>query len=594
MNILLARPRYPYVHASSFKEKSMPVGIGFLMSILREAGHRVSFIDRYLTPETNLSLDLLRSQRIDLVGLSLDSITLRNALHILETLQYFRQRGLWKGLLVVGGPHASIKPDSIPDYVDYVVIGEGEYALRDIANGNSCDRIIRSPRIKNLDELPFPAYDVFFSMGYDSHFTQMENSPSTNMSTSRGCPFNCRFCSVDVIWGRKYTCFSAERVYDDMQRLRRDFGINSIVFREDNFLANHSRIVKLGEMLCQANRPLVWSCEVRISDLQDEGFVQMLHAAGCVNVFLGIESLSDHVLGIMHKKITVADIERALAICRKHEIIPFGSFIIGVPGETEEDRRATIEGAQRLFLNPDDYRINVFLGIPENEMYREALQSNQVDYQDPVTGFFYIKEHDALSRLTLPPGRDLYLHRRSPRSFMESPDNINHAAVSFESWEERIAGKSGLEIHHPANATGKSSQLIPFRNLLSLLTELEREKTYEYIVLNNIWHLIPPESLSLVLNSIRKRLQPNGILMGYTMLHQPAGKIGLDGIDIELGGKIMQHYFAEYLYSEEELRSALSSSGFKQIRFCRAENVKFSFILAEPTPPASAVKIGLR
>ena len=218
MNVLLIRPPHPYVHATSFGERTFPIGMGFLISYLRENGHQVYFIDNYLSPQ-EIESDFLKRHSIDLVGVYVCSITFPQAVRILNKIQVRREKRIWNGRIVVGGPHTSIAPASLPEYVDHVVIGEGERALLDILEMRCQDRIVRYPRIEDLDELPFPAYDVLLKMPYNTRFAMMDAYVMANVNTSRGCPYKCRFCSVERIWGRQYTCFSAERVVDDVERL---------------------------------------------------------------------------------------------------------------------------------------------------------------------------------------------------------------------------------------------------------------------------------------------------------------------------------------------------------------------------------------
>ena len=549
MNVLLLRPEHPYVHALSFDEKTYPIGIGFLIAVLRQNGHKVTFVDRYISPNEPIDLDLLTRKRIDLVGIYMCSITYRSAVRLLERLQLLRRSGQWQGLLAVGGPHASLKPESVPDYVDYVVIGEGEQAVVDIADGNCYQRVVRYPRIPNLDALPFPAYDVLVKMPYDVKFAMMNYYPLVNTVTSRGCPFNCRFCSVNAIWGREYSAFSAERVVADVKRLNREYGFQAVYFREDNFLLDHRRVRKICDLFTSQNVKVKWGCEARVSDLQDEDFVRQLSIAGCVHVFLGVESLSGRVLRLMNKKITVEQIELSVTLCRKYNITPFGSFIIGVPGETEEEMWTTINGARAMFRDTT-YCLNTYMGIPSSEMYNDAIRNGNVDYLDETSGFFYIRNHDNFMQLSL--NGEVPVTRRSPTRYITRPDNTNNKTFELTAWRERFKGKRLLELRNSA-AVGKATEAVAYQGLLSISLQLDDTGKYDAALLNNMLHSVHPDDLPYLLGQIREHLTISGTVIGVTPSRG----------NLEVGEAIMNNYYAEYVYSLAELQRALVRAGFE-------------------------------
>lgn len=167
MNILLTTSAAPQQTPFSTNEKRPPIGVGFLIAVLREAGHSVHFIDNYLTPSDFLETGYLQKQQIDLVGIYTNTICYRDALRMFYRLEEMRRNGVWNGIIVAGGPHASVSPETIPCFVDHIVIGEGEYAIRDIAAGAVKERIVQYPSLENLDELPMPAWDCFVGQPYD-------------------------------------------------------------------------------------------------------------------------------------------------------------------------------------------------------------------------------------------------------------------------------------------------------------------------------------------------------------------------------------------------------------------------------------------
>ena len=191
MNILLATSAAPSQTPFSTTEKRPPIGIGFLISVLKKAGHNVFFLDNYLKPTNFTETNYLQINNINYVGIYANTICYRDTLRMLHKLEWLRQTNRWNGKIIIGGPHTTVCPDTIPDFVDYIVQGEGEQAIVDIIAGKTDSRIIKAPRIKNLDELPPPAWDYFVNLPYDWGGTFFTEKPVFVINSSRGCPFRC-------------------------------------------------------------------------------------------------------------------------------------------------------------------------------------------------------------------------------------------------------------------------------------------------------------------------------------------------------------------------------------------------------------------
>ena len=145
--ILLTTSAAPSQSPFSTSEKRPPLGIGYLISVLRNAGHEVFFIDTYLSPSQFLETDYLQRNRIDFVGIYANTICFRDTLRMVFKLDYLRHSKEWKGKIIVGGPHTAVAPETIPFFVDFVVQGEGERAILDIVEGKINTRMVRYPTI---------------------------------------------------------------------------------------------------------------------------------------------------------------------------------------------------------------------------------------------------------------------------------------------------------------------------------------------------------------------------------------------------------------------------------------------------------------
>lgn len=388
--VLLTTSAAPTQSPFSTSEKRPPLGIGFLISVLRDAGHEVFFIDNYLKPSDFLETGYLQEHSIDVAGIYANTICFRDTLRMLHAMESLRQTRQWQGKIVVGGPHTTVAPETIPDFVDHIVQGEGEQAVCDIVEGRVSERVVRYPRLTELDPLPRPAWDYFVDQPYRWDVNFFADAPVFTMNTSRGCPFQCTFCSVGSIWGRRYTCFSAERIVSDIEHLIENYGARGIYFREDNFTLDEKRLRRFCHLMTGKNLQIPWVCESRVSTLTRE-LVEVMVRAGLRGLYFGVESGSQRLLDFMRKGVTVAQIESAFRWCHECGVKSAASVVVGLPGETEADLTATRDLLRRV--RPAVTWPNVFVGIPDSHLYRHVLKDRLYEYIDD-RGLVYLQGHN--------------------------------------------------------------------------------------------------------------------------------------------------------------------------------------------------------
>lgn len=314
-------------------EKRPPHGIGFLYSNLNDKGFEVDIFDRYCG-NTDWPSDNFSSY--DFVGLYCATVCSDDIKKVIKKTKAKR--------IAVGGPHAYLFPDTFPKKVTHIVRGEAESIIVDLAKGNISDRIVVPPRLSDteLDNLPRFPWDLFYNhyrQYYDWGFHFHEVKPVFTMNTSRGCPFACSFCSVKQVWGRRLTAMSAERVFDDMKYVA-TLGAKAVYFREDNFTARNKRLRALCEMLIESESKLLWACETRVDTVGDE-LMGLMKRAGCIGLYIGVESLSQNMLDIFQKQVTVDEILSFFESANKYGLFTHASFVTNHPKETDEDRQAT-------------------------------------------------------------------------------------------------------------------------------------------------------------------------------------------------------------------------------------------------------------
>lgn len=330
MKVLLLTSREPaFYMGMSFREKRFPIGVGYLISVLKNAGHEVTFVDRYL-----LGDEWNGHKQYDFIGIHSSTPCFEDTRNIIRRMCGRKEK------LIIGGPHTSCFPESIPAEVDFICQGEGEVAILDIVEGRAKERMVSRERIKDLDSLPMPSFATLSKLPYQRDVPWFSDQPVFNFCTSRGCRFNCSFCSVREIWGKEVTMMSAERIIDDVKACIKQFGIKGIYFREDNFTLSRKRVTEFCELLLKERIKIKWCCETR-SDLADKDLLLLMSKAGCKAMYVGFESGSDKMLEIYKKGITVAQNRKFASWAKEAGINIAASIIFGHPQETDLDRRLT-------------------------------------------------------------------------------------------------------------------------------------------------------------------------------------------------------------------------------------------------------------
>jgi len=390
--LLLTSPRAPIgqspLHYGEFRP---PIGLGFLAQALRKAGHEARIED--LNVEQNDISRLLGSYKPDLVGIYVHSASYKMALSLIKEI-----RGLARVPIAVGGPHASLLPESFPDTVDFVVIGEGEKAIVDIVEGRIKERVIVGHHFstEELEHLQWPDYEDFVHKPYDWSLDlfDVKKNHVFSMNTSRGCPFHCKFCGVWRVSGRRHRHFRADRIVAEIDKLKMKYDMDGIYFREDNFAASLGRLDTFCRLLIERDLDVVWACEARANSV-DKRALELMKRSGLGGIYVGVESGSQRVLNAMRKGISVSQVKTFFSNCRDLDIKTYSTFCFGTPGETEEDRKITEDVIAEI--RPTHIDRFVYVGIPRSDMYDYILENKLYYYKDE-SGFVYPNGYRELAR----------------------------------------------------------------------------------------------------------------------------------------------------------------------------------------------------
>lgn len=355
MNVLLINPRsldYYYKLGAVYP----PLGVAYISAALKQAGHRVRIIDMNVE---KFDYSHFNFTEYDLVGISTDTPRFPLACNIAEKV---KEQNV---ALAFGGPHASAEAINIlkNGLADYVITGEGEETFRELAealeNGEKYPKVsgllyIKEgvvkglPRklIKNLDEVPFPDRDELKMDRYNNKF---DGKPATSVVTSRGCPFNCEFCSASQFMGLLWRRRSVPNVIEEIKLLVKKYGYGSIIFFDDNFTLDPKRVITISEEVMKNDLKFSWWAFSRADELLNhEDMVEAMAKSGCKMVFIGFESANEAALNEFNKKLKSSIAFDVVRLLRKYKIDVFASFILGALSDTNETIKKTVKFAKKI------------------------------------------------------------------------------------------------------------------------------------------------------------------------------------------------------------------------------------------------------
>jgi radical SAM superfamily enzyme YgiQ (UPF0313 family) len=292
------------------------------------------------------------------IGINVLNVKYLSALKIIEIANEY------KIPVIVGGNHPSTDPTAYPNGVE-VFCGEYE------SNGK---------RIKNLDEIPFPNYDILLD----------KYSPNGygHVLSTRGCPFKCTFCASKIMWHHKVTFKSVDRIISEMKYVNERFKSNYFTFWDETFTVNKKR---LAEFCSKYDVPAHWRCDTRADSISDE-MVKMMKAAGCGQMSLGLESGDNDTLAYVKKGETTDDFLRAAEILNSNSIEWKAYMIIGFPRDTEESIIKSVEFVKSL--KPFRITLSFFTPYPGTDLFDEVKSMGLINDTFDMSLFSHQSPHN--------------------------------------------------------------------------------------------------------------------------------------------------------------------------------------------------------
>jgi len=395
MKLCLIAPPRSYLVDPSMQS---PLGLLYVAAAAEAAGHQVTILDLSGRPVHGATW-VPQAEAYGITATTLDYA--RDVPGIAAAIRAHYP----DAPVILGGP-CSLAPEMI-DYrlITTLVVGDGEHAICDlmkmIASGDDLPPVFGSMPVDVAAQGP-PARHLWpgpLGGAIFAHGRRYFDGPSATITTSRGCPNACAFCANAALSGRRVRFRALEAVVEEMEQCLRDFNVHEFRFSDECFNVRPGRVREFCGMI-RASRTLsgqiAWRVSGRVKPLDAELLADM-HAAGCREMSVGVESADPEVLALNKKNISIADAYRALALLREAGITSRALFMVGLPGERPETLRLNL----RFLLDApyDLVALTVFAPVPGCDIYANpGAYRCEIAITDPREWNFYFFDHDGARR----------------------------------------------------------------------------------------------------------------------------------------------------------------------------------------------------
>jgi radical SAM superfamily enzyme YgiQ (UPF0313 family) len=376
--IVFIEPKAPNLHIYS-QFKLPRLGIYILGAIMKKRGW-----DADMIYEEREKIDYSDFDSVDMVGISTITSTAPRAYKIADRI---RDLGI---PVIMGGPHVTFLSEEALEHADFVIRGEGEDALMKFMDAWEEDGDYSSvpnlsykkdgksfhnpkgPVIDDLDKIPFPDFG-------NAYTNNVRNKRQTiPVQTSRGCPFNCEFCSVTGMFGKKFRFRSTQNIIEELKKYNKKH--NHIFFYDDNFAANRKRMKFLLESMIKENFKFDWSTQVRVDVAKHQDLLKLMYKAGCRTLYIGLESVNPRSLMSMKKNQTVEQIKEAVKVIQKHRIRIHGMFVYGFDDDDWQTVKKTIKFAKKAGISSSQFLI--LTPLPGSQLYNRIVSQGRLIFKD--------------------------------------------------------------------------------------------------------------------------------------------------------------------------------------------------------------------
>lgn len=374
-----------------------PINLAYLAAVLEKAGVKVDIIDAlaYNLPLKDI-IKLIINKQPDLIGITCLTQTASEVFALCQEIK----RYISTPPIILGNLHASYFADEILQKrtADIIVHNEGEYTLLELVkrfrdkkdlryvkgisflqNGKIITTSFR-PFIKDLDELPFPGWHLFPLNKYRLFSFSEIRRPGMLILGSRGCPYNCAFCSLKTM-GNQRRKRSAQNIAEEIECLIENFGYKQVSFIDSIFPFDKPEGIEFAEELKRRRLPekIVWTTETRV-DLVDEELLIKMKQAGLRRIMYGFETGVEERLSTLQKRFSIDGARETAKLTKKIGIEIIGFFMIGIPKETKESIKQTIKFAKEVDI--DFAKFNILVPYPGTKLYEQLIQERKLRVKD--------------------------------------------------------------------------------------------------------------------------------------------------------------------------------------------------------------------
>lgn len=387
MKLLLVRPNISvrwYIQP--------PMGLMFISAAAKKAGHEVVIIDAWLHNYSAIEAAHIIGFTLqsDVIGIQVFDNTVE------WTRDFIYEVSNFPSEIIIGGPYVSAIPEQalVETGADVAIVGEFDNNIDDvlfpILAGK--ERIIHMPTT-DVNVTPIPDWEACPPPDYWHYMSSMSQPTKGKriavVLRSRGCPFQCTFCSPHVVHGNKVRFREDDNILEEIKYLQNKWNINEIWFGDDNFLVSYDRSIDLLHKLIPYKLHIRFPNGIRIENI-DEKMVKAMKAAGVYFTGIGIESGNPRVLKRVKKNNNLEQTKKAIGLLNKHGISTIGFFILGLPTETRLEMEDTVKFAMSTKLNHAQF--GTFLSYPGAEDYKskpELSEEELINIQRDATLRFY-------------------------------------------------------------------------------------------------------------------------------------------------------------------------------------------------------------
>jgi len=397
MQVLIINPPWPgkgfgtrsqnrIIKHRSDKFLQYPIFLAYSAAQLKKAGQDVTYIDSVIQ---DLDFDQTRRQarekRPDVLFMETTTPSIEADYESLTAL-----KDATGARIMVGGPHATYFHKRVLEEcpaIDIVIRHEFDTKIaKVVSNLNNLDRVEGityrdgakivdngdGDLASDLDGIPFPDRDAIPWQWYLEAW--YSRRPFMNMMTSRGCPYHCAFCLwPQSMYGHKQRFRSLDNVLSELHFLIERYGLKEVNIDDGTFTTNKNRVIEFCQRLRREDIHLVWTCNGRVDNLDDEMLSEM-KKSGCKMIRLGVESGSQEVLDRIKKGLTLRQIEDGIRLVKKHGIQALGGFMFGFPYDSRETVEQTIQFAKKL--SPDQVQFSINMCYPGTSLYEYAKEND--------------------------------------------------------------------------------------------------------------------------------------------------------------------------------------------------------------------------